>query len=681
MTGNHNQELLSKSSQVWLHISADSHKISAEHQAVIIEAIATILKLSRYEVKVGWVCKNSNIYIYDFDLAALAVERLRSLLADNHAQLRLLKVGRVILEGKPGELEEWVLREGEFEFVTRPDLTTVADEILVAFYLKEETTTETRSQIWDELKRRYYPHYDPGQPDRPRQGDWFNRRVFAVLLASKISREQVNTIWSECAGDVFEELFLKQDEFERLLRKFDLKRAPPREPFQFWVFNVHLPNAVIDWLRKENQGSEPPDNLDEDEVEAPISFEGDISIDIYPDSKPWLWWDAFLVPKHGLIIRLFHLAYVDLPGCYLEYIARVIGKTIDETRTNVNRLQQCLRPTHSFGQNDEMQTYALEKMLVAEELKSPDAETELDEAKLKAVVAYAIGQTSWKYPHQPPIEGEAVIVMLVEALAGFPLTVGVVREVLGRWCKFLKGELKESQLEAVRAEIARFQAAIKEQEIYLNYLGLDPKTLAEAAMELTLQELKRRQKVAAEAGDEKEEQALIYHERVLRLDRARRRQARLLAEYNPGKHLVTPWQRELADILGLAIGTVGGRVTEAKRALNGAIIWREVLKEIADLTLAISQRTWLAHFEKTCVISFEQKRLRIGYPATGELSWWDDLRPQVEMLLQRSLLWRTVERYGQTGLAITIEQYQGDWPPLEPAWADEASSWIWRIRS
>lgn len=89
--------------------------LSAERQTATIDALAALMGISPQAIEVYSVSHRS--ILFDLSIPFYAVQRLRSRLQSNSAQLCLLKVEKVILEGQAGEIEKWVIKEGKFEVV------------------------------------------------------------------------------------------------------------------------------------------------------------------------------------------------------------------------------------------------------------------------------------------------------------------------------------------------------------------------------------------------------------------------------------------------------------------------------------------------------------------------------------------------------------------------------------
>ena len=696
-----------------------------------IENFADLMGILPEEIETKGVYKDG--VVLDLDVPFGGIQRLHYLLRSNDEQIHQLEVEKIILEDESGQVEEWVTRGTAFDLVIPPHFATLLDETLVALYLGPQTTAKARNQIREELQSRYFPHHDPKQKDRSSPGYIFKKRVYAVLLAGGVGREQIDETCEKCANKIFDELFFNQDNFEKLLSDFDPKRASSRYPFQHWVVNVRVRNAVIDWLRKNKLVQPPPPNKSVEE-ESIFSGEG-MTVTEYPKGGPWTWWDGFLPPRHGTIIRLFHLAYLEPNTYYLEQIAQASGKTKEESQDEIELLQQRLRPTRRFGESEQIQIYALEKMLETKELKSLTADIKVDETILTAIIAYAAGRVRWKYPDKPAIAEETAKEMLLETL-GEQSQVADLKLILRRWIDFLQGELIEGELLVLKEEIEWRGIAIEQNKGYLQNLGLNDweiKRLSQKADELTLEkveqlkhslayqeqvlrlnkvksnkrEIKQSEKVvkqkekrlrnlglsdweirklsqqADELTSEMVEQlkhSLAYQEQVLRFNKAMGGRDKLLAEYNAGKYLVTPLLREMAEILKLATRGIGKRVAEAKRALMGAIVWWVILKALINLKVITTYQHRVDRLGDTCVGSFEQQRLVIRVPGASTVRWLNVLLPCVMSLLQTSSVQEKTKRYGQTGLIVMFTDHKGDWPPLRPVWEDEASDWIWRMR-
>ncbi len=86
--------------------------LSSERRSAIIDALAGLLKTSPQSITIYSVREGSTIF--DLGIPIDAAHRLRHLLQNNNAQLRLLKIKKVILTNGPNEVEEWSLQEGRY---------------------------------------------------------------------------------------------------------------------------------------------------------------------------------------------------------------------------------------------------------------------------------------------------------------------------------------------------------------------------------------------------------------------------------------------------------------------------------------------------------------------------------------------------------------------------------------
>ncbi len=91
---------------------------SAGRQSAAVDALAAIIGISSEAIRVRAAPEGKTAFKLSLPFAA--VERIRSLLQSNSAQLRLLRVERVVLEGETGAAEEWAIKEGRFEARAAP---------------------------------------------------------------------------------------------------------------------------------------------------------------------------------------------------------------------------------------------------------------------------------------------------------------------------------------------------------------------------------------------------------------------------------------------------------------------------------------------------------------------------------------------------------------------------------
>lgn len=536
--------------------------------------------------------------------------------------------------------------------IAERDLLTLVDEHLIALYLGTETASAEKEQIRDELCRRYYPYIAPEPRDAPWHGRMFRERVEAVIFIE--SARWRDEYVEKCCSDVFEKLFIDVGGFANLLSKFN----PQRASFRHFVINVLLRNQVIDWLRK-RQPILPSDRPLPREQEA-SSAEGPPTGP--PEDGPWVWWDAFLRPVHALVIRLLLLAYLDLNQYYSEQAADESGRTEANVRAQIRHLQQRLRPEKRFGASESMEIYTLNQILKAKELRRFPENTQLGESVLTTIVSSAAAQTRSRFSDEPPIEGQILIEMLSGALDGQP-SVADFRRVLRRWIDFLESQLLEGKLFALGEKKRWKENGVKRYTEKLYRLGLcdqEIEDLKRVAEGFTLQELMLLQKGAVQ---EKERVKLRFQEAWCRLIKTKHQRNQILADYRSGKCLVKTSQREIADILEKPMGTIGGHVSKAQRALNGAVIWRAILGELSTLDELTHQRE-RSNWQMTCVIAFEGKVLKIGIPKETEALWRDLLLPRVEVIMQMHPVRGMIQKYKQTGMTVILTNFEGKWPPL-----------------
>lgn len=83
----------------------------------IVDALAGLLRISPEAIEVYRIYEGS--VVFELGIPSAAVQRLRSLLQSNNAQLRLLNVEKVIIGEKSGQqVEEWVVEVGKFYLVS-----------------------------------------------------------------------------------------------------------------------------------------------------------------------------------------------------------------------------------------------------------------------------------------------------------------------------------------------------------------------------------------------------------------------------------------------------------------------------------------------------------------------------------------------------------------------------------
>lgn len=528
------------------------------------------------------------------------------------------------------------------------------DEELVRRYCEENATGEEKKQIHKELQVRYYPRFEIEGMKSPAQGIRFKKRVIAVLCEFGVRREQMEDMVEKCGNNMFNQLFMEKKAFEKLLYKFKpdrLNKIPENKRFLYWVINVRLRPAIIDWLRN-------PDNqpIQESIDEGTRQF-ADQTVESQAE-EAWMWWDRLLVPRHGAIIHLLHLAYLTPYDCYLKHIAQTHNQKEDEVRGKITTLQRRLRPAKRFADSEEMEVYALDKMLESQVLKSASKATLLQGAEIEGMIGYAIERTTWKFRNRPTMNKMMLKNMIWQAFNELP-TVADFKQVVRRWKTFLEGSLVEGKLTALKEEITRWQGQTEEDRAHLLRLGLSEEEieqLAQAATGKTLEQLKAEQKQKLETSLE-----LAYQEHLLRLNKAKRKREQILADYHDGQYLITAKQREIAALLGVGMGTVGKRIAQAKATLMGADIWREILKAFAEEDLIISHPYGVKGVRRICVLSFK-KTLRNGVPTKIEQHWWKERLPRIKTLLQTPPIQNRVAQYEQAGMSVVITQHKEEWP-------------------
>jgi hypothetical protein len=99
-------------------VTGDLALDSAGRQSAAVDALAAIIGISSEAIRVRAAPKGKTAFELSLPLAA--VDRIRTLLQSNSAQLRLLRAERVVLEGETGAGEEWAIKEGTFEARAAP---------------------------------------------------------------------------------------------------------------------------------------------------------------------------------------------------------------------------------------------------------------------------------------------------------------------------------------------------------------------------------------------------------------------------------------------------------------------------------------------------------------------------------------------------------------------------------
>ncbi len=108
--------------RVQLYLHGDFSSLTPARRSSTIDALAGLLQISPNIIEIHSVHEGS--VVFDLGIPSDAIQHLRFLLQSNNSQLRLLKIEKVILETKSGDIEEWGFREGKFDLVspTKPSL-------------------------------------------------------------------------------------------------------------------------------------------------------------------------------------------------------------------------------------------------------------------------------------------------------------------------------------------------------------------------------------------------------------------------------------------------------------------------------------------------------------------------------------------------------------------------------
>ncbi len=102
--------------RVQIHLQGEFSTVTPEIKSAAIAAFAAVMGISPKTVELYSLTPGS--IVFHLGLPSAGVQRLRTRLQANSAQLRLLKVERVSLEWLLGGFEEWVFRDGRFDVVS-----------------------------------------------------------------------------------------------------------------------------------------------------------------------------------------------------------------------------------------------------------------------------------------------------------------------------------------------------------------------------------------------------------------------------------------------------------------------------------------------------------------------------------------------------------------------------------
>jgi hypothetical protein len=103
---------LSLRQRVQIYIQGELPLLSAERQKAIIDALAGLMGIASQEIQVYRIYAGS--IVFDLGIPENGVQHLRSLLQSNSAQLRLLKIEKIIFEPGVQGKENWLFKNGIF---------------------------------------------------------------------------------------------------------------------------------------------------------------------------------------------------------------------------------------------------------------------------------------------------------------------------------------------------------------------------------------------------------------------------------------------------------------------------------------------------------------------------------------------------------------------------------------
>ena len=104
-----------KTQRVQIYLQGDFSTLTSIEIDRAIAVLAAAMEIRPQDIELYRAEPGS--IVFDIGVPSDGVQRLRARLAANSAQLRLLKVERVILEQPSGGIEEWVFKEDKFELV------------------------------------------------------------------------------------------------------------------------------------------------------------------------------------------------------------------------------------------------------------------------------------------------------------------------------------------------------------------------------------------------------------------------------------------------------------------------------------------------------------------------------------------------------------------------------------
>lgn len=105
--------------KVQIHLQGAFGPSIDKRQSMVLEALAGLMGVSLDEIEVYNIYRGS--VVFELGVPVAGVQKLRSYLLANNAQLRLVGIKKVFLERSSGKVEVWSLKQGRFELEASVD--------------------------------------------------------------------------------------------------------------------------------------------------------------------------------------------------------------------------------------------------------------------------------------------------------------------------------------------------------------------------------------------------------------------------------------------------------------------------------------------------------------------------------------------------------------------------------
>jgi len=206
--------------RVQIYLQGEFSSLSTDRRAAAIDAFAAVMGISPQAIEVYRVYEGT--IVFELGIPFNVMQRLRSLLQSNSAQLRLLRVEKVILEGEAGEVEEWVVKEGEFNLVTSTRSAELVEQL--RRLPRNPTTIPVRIQLCQQALKQV-------------------RREDQAKLWAQLHFEMGLCLTQTPTGDRTDNLERAIEHYERALEEYT-----PSAYFDEWLATMH--NLAVIYTRR-----------------------------------------------------------------------------------------------------------------------------------------------------------------------------------------------------------------------------------------------------------------------------------------------------------------------------------------------------------------------------------------------------------------------------------------------